>query len=340
MKMREIFPAWSRILQGYRPFLAVELTRECPLHCPGCYAYDEEHLRNGKTLRQSPEFRGDDLVEGVLEIIRHHRPIHISLVGGEPLLRQREMNTLLPRLNSMGLEVQFVTSAVLPIPASWAGLSNLHLVVSVDGLQPEHDRRRAPANYERILNNIAGQSISVHCVVLRPMLAQPNYLRDFAAFWSNRKETNKIWFSLYTPQSSEESEERLTAKERATAVKTIAQLAKDNPLVYAPKVMLDGYLNPPASPQDCIFAQTTTCVSSDLKTILTPCQIGGQPVCSECGCAAAAGLASIGRYKLAGLVKVGEVFKFSRWIGETLHPARRQNGGSRPALESGDRRIP
>ena len=116
--MREIFPAWSRILQGYRPFLAVELTRECPLHCPGCYAYDEGHLNNGKALRQAQEFRGDDLVEGVLDLIRRHRPIHLSLVGGEPLLRQREMNTLLPQLNSMGLEVQFITSAVRSIPAS------------------------------------------------------------------------------------------------------------------------------------------------------------------------------------------------------------------------------
>ncbi len=327
MKKREIFPAWSRILQGYRPFLAVELTRECPLHCPGCYAYDEGHLNNGKILRQAPEFRGDDLIEGVLDLIRRYRPIHLSIVGGEPLLRQREMDTLLPHLNSMGLEVQFITSAVRPIPTSWAGLSSLHLVVSVDGLGPEHDRRRAPANYGRILNNIAGQNIIVHCVILRPMLARPNYLHDFAAFWSSRKETRKIWFSLYTPQRSEESEERLTEKERAQAIKTIARLAEDNPIVYAPRILLDGYRNPPASPQDCIFAQTTTCVSSDLKTILTPCQLGGQPVCSECGCVASAGFASLGRYKLAGLVKVGNIFRLSRWIGETLHPGRVHNGG-------------
>ncbi len=238
MKMREIIPAWGRILQGYRPFLAVELTRECPLNCPGCYAYDEDHLNNGKALRQAREFRGDDLVEGVLDLIRRHRPIHLSLVGGEPLLRQREMNTLLPLLNSMGLEVQFITSAVRSIPASWATLSNLHLVVSVDGLQPEHDKRRAPASYERILNNIAGQKIIVHCVILPSMLAQPDYLHDFVAFWSNREETRKIWFSLYTPQQSEKSDERLTTKERTMAVKAIAQLAKDNPIVYAPKVML------------------------------------------------------------------------------------------------------
>lgn len=321
MKKRAIFPAWSCILQGRKPFLAVEITRECPLHCPGCYAYEEAHLNNGKVLRQAPEFRGNDLVEGVLGLIQHYRPIHLSIVGGEPLIRQREMNILLPRLDSMGLEVQFITSAVQPIPAFWAGLPNLHLVVSVDGLRPEHDRRRAPANYERILNNIAGQNIVVHCVILRPMLARPDYLHDFAAFWANRKETRKIWFSLYTPQRNEESEERLTAKERATAIEIIARVAKDNPIVYAPKMMLDGYHNPPASPEDCIFAQTTTCISSDLRTMITPCQLGGQPVCTECGCVASAGLASLGRYRLASFLKVANIFALSRWIGETLHSA-------------------
>jgi organic radical activating enzyme len=322
MRKWEIFPAWGRILQGYKPFLSLEVTRECPLRCPGCYAYDERHLNNGKALRQISEFRGDDLVEGVLELIRRHRPIHLSIVGGEPLLRQREMDTLLPRLNAMDMEVQFVTSAFRPIPASWAGLFNLHLVVSVDGLQPEHDRRRAPANYERILNNIAAQKVIVHCVILRPMLARPDYLRDFAAFWSGRRETRKIWFSLYTPQEGEESEERLTAQERATAIEAIATLSREFPVVYAPKVVMDGYRRPPASPRDCIFAQTTTCISSDFETAVTPCQLGGQPVCSECGCIASAGLASIGRFKLAGLLRVGDVFKLSRLIGEALHPDR------------------
>jgi hypothetical protein len=237
------------------------------------------------------------------------------------------MDVLLPRLNAMNLEVQFVTSAVLPIPASWAGLPNLHLVMSVDGLPPEHDRRRSPANYERILNNIAGQRVIVHCVILRPMLARPDYLRDFAAFWSGRPETRGIWFSLYTPQRDEKSEERLTAEERATAIQSIVQLNQEFPAVYAPKVVIDGYRHPPASPRDCIFAQTTTCISSDLETAITPCQLGGQPMCSECGCFASAGLASLGRFKLAGLIKVGNVFKISRLIGEKLNPERAHNGG-------------
>ena len=34
------------------------------------------------------------------------------------------------------------------------------------------------------------------------------------------------------------------------------------------------------------FAQATACVSADLRTPITPCQFGGQPDCSSCGCMA------------------------------------------------------
>ena len=49
--MEGIVRAWGKILQGYRPNLSIEITRECPLRCPGCYAYGDEHLGGGQTLR-------------------------------------------------------------------------------------------------------------------------------------------------------------------------------------------------------------------------------------------------------------------------------------------------
>jgi len=319
MKKWEIFPVWFRILRGFKPFLSIEITRECPLNCPGCYAYDENHLNNGKPLRQVSELRGNDLIEGVLDLVRRLRPIHLSIVGGEPLLRRKELDILLPYLNSMGIEVQFVTSAVLPIPISWNRLSNLHLSVSVDGLPPEHNTRRSPADYGRILRNIKGHKINVHCVILRSMLSRPDYLKDFAAFWSSFRVTRKIWFSLYTPQQGENSKERLNSEGRTSAINAIARLKRDFPKVQAPDVILDGYRHPPPSPQECIFAQTTVCLSPDLKTPVTPCQIGGRPVCKECGCFASAALASFARFKVAGAVKVGDIFKQSQKIGMKFH---------------------
>jgi len=316
MKLREIVPAWCTILRGRRPFLSLEITRECPLRCPGCYAYEPNHLGATGPLRQLADYQGEALIAGVLSLIRRLRPLHLSIVGGEPLVRYRELGVLLPKLERLGVEVQLVTSAVRLIPAEWSTLPNLHLVVSVDGLAPEHDKRRSPATYSRILQNIAGQQIIVHCTVTRQLLCRPNYLRDFASFWSGRQEARKIWFSLFTPQEGEQGAERLGPEDRLAALEELAQLRHIFPKIYLPDVVLNGYYHPPSSPQECIFAQTTNCISADLTTRISPCQFGGQPVCSECGCVASAGLASIGRYKLAGLVPVSSIFSVSQGIGE------------------------
>ena len=67
--MEGIFTAWGRILAGYRPSLSVEITRECPLRCPGCYAYGDEHLGGGVTLRQVSDFKGQELIDRFFGLI-------------------------------------------------------------------------------------------------------------------------------------------------------------------------------------------------------------------------------------------------------------------------------
>jgi organic radical activating enzyme len=316
MRLRDIGPAWGQILRGHKPLLSLEITKECPLRCPGCYAYESGHLGSSGPLRQLNDYKGEALVAAVLALVRRLRPLHLSIVGGEPLVRHHELGILLPKLAEMKVEVQLVTSAVRPIPAQWQGIRGLHIVVSIDGLQPEHDARRSPATYERILKNIAGHEITVHCTITRLQLQRSGYLRDFANFWSNCEQVRSIWFSLFTPQEGDESQERLTDRDRQIAVAELAQLRDNFPKVKMPSAVLDGYTHPPASPKDCIFAQTTACISADLTTRITPCQFGGRPVCSECGCMASAGLASIGKHRLAGLVRVSRIFDVSRRLGE------------------------
>ena len=316
MRKTAIIPAWGRILRGRRPFLSIEITKECPLKCPGCYAYEPGHLNDGRPIVALTDWRGEELVDRILELVRRFRPLHVSFVGGEPLVRYRELTRIIPRLATMGIEVQVVTSGVRPIPAEWTEFADLHLVLSVDGLQAEHDTRRTPATYDRILGHIDGHRIIIHCTVVPQFLAREDYLRDFARFWSAHAGVRKIWFSLFTPQIGDRSPQRLTAVERATAIARIAALRSVYTKVYAPEVVLDGYRHPPESPSECIFAQTTRCVSVDLSTPVVPCQIGGRPECTECGCMAAAGLTSIGKVKLAGLLKVSDVFTLSRKVGE------------------------
>jgi len=316
MKLTDIGPAWGKILRGHKPLLSLEITRECPLRCPGCYAYEPGHLGPSGPLRQLNDYRGEALVSGVLSLVRRFKPIHLSIVGGEPLVRHHELGILLPKLAGMGIEVQIVTSAVRRIPPQWQAIRNLHLVVSVDGLPAEHDKRRSPATYERILQHILGHRITVHCTVTRPQVQRPGYLSEFASFWSQREEVKSIWFSLFTPQEGEQCEERLDACDRQVAIAELARLRERFPKVNMPRAVLEGYNRPPASPQECIFARTTNCISADLTTRISPCQFGGHPVCSECGCMASAGLASIGNHKLGGMVRVSKIFDVSKKLGE------------------------
>src|SRR5262252_5289578 len=142
---KDITRSWWRILNGYSPLLSIEITRECPLSCPGCYAYGDNHLGGDTTLRELSDFRGDALVDGVVRLVRKHRPMQVSLVGGEPMVRHRELDRILPRLSSMGVYTMVVTSGVVAIPEHWMQIPRLRVAVSVDGLPEHHDERRKPA---------------------------------------------------------------------------------------------------------------------------------------------------------------------------------------------------
>ena len=320
MKKLDVLRVWGRVLKGHTPFLSIEITKECPLRCPGCYAYAPEHLGTLTTLRQLSDYRGQELVTAAVAVVRRIRPVHLSIIGGEPLVRYRELCELLPILDRMGVEVQLVTSAVRPIPEEWRSIGCLHLVVSIDGLAPEHDRRRAPATYERILKHIAGQTVTVHCTVTRQMLERPGYLAEFSRFWSERPEVRKIWFSIYTPQEGENSPERLRPHDREVLFEELAGAAARFPKVHLPRVVLEGYRRPPRSPQECTFARLTTCVSADLKTRIGPCQFGGKPVCTECGCIASAGMHAVAGVKLAGLVPLSAILDASIRVGGSTFP--------------------
>jgi sulfatase maturation enzyme AslB (radical SAM superfamily) len=315
MDKSDVLRVWGRILQGHTPFLSIEITKECPLRCPGCYAYSPEHLGPVTTLRQLSDYRGQDLVTATVAVVRRIRPVHVSIVGGEPLVRCRELCALLPLLDRMGVEVQLVTSAVRPIPEEWNSIRSLHVVVSIDGLAPEHDRRRAPATYDRILKHIARQHITVHCTVTGQMAGRPGYLADFCRFWSDRPEVRKIWFSIYTPQEGDASPERLMPHHRKVLFEELSAAAAEFPKVHLPRVVLEGYRNPPRSPKECTFARLTTCLSADLKTRIIPCQLGGKPVCAECGCVASAGMHALAGLKLGGLIPLSAILNASIRLG-------------------------
>ena len=319
---RGVLEAWGTILAGRRPTLSVEITRECPLRCPGCYAYGDDHLGGAVTLRTLSDYRGNELVRRFMALVDKRKPLHISIVGGEPLVRYRELAVILPQLAERNIHTQVVTSAVRPIPDDWRQLRRLQMVVSVDGLPAEHNVRRAPATYERILKHIAGHQVTVHCTVTRQQVQRDGYLDQFLRFWQANADTRLIWVSLYTPQRGEESAERLTPADRASVIQQLRGLRLEIPKLELSDGALHAYAQPPASPEQCTFARTTECVSADLERRVTPCQFGGNPDCSNCGCIASASLEAISRHRLLAGVRVGSIFNASLRIGRTAAAMR------------------
>src|SRR5205814_4816073 len=163
---------------------------------------------------------------------------------------------------------------------------------------------------------------TVHCTATRQQTARPRYLDDFLAFWSLRPEVEKIWVSLYTPQVGEISDERLRPADRQRVVADLLALRLRYPKLALPKGLIEVYADPPESPDECVFARTTRSISADLTTRVTPCQFGGTPDCSNCGCIASAGLTAVARHRLWGFVPIGQIFTGSVKIGERMRRMR------------------
>jgi MoaA/NifB/PqqE/SkfB family radical SAM enzyme len=320
MRPLNVFQSWGKVLTGKVPMLSIEITRECPLRCPGCYAYGDSHLgEDGPNLRSVSDYRGDELVRRILQLVDEHAPLQVSLVGGEPLMRHRELSKVLPELSRRNIYTMVVTSGVIPIPAAWKGLPKITIAVSVDGNPEDHDVRRKPATYERILRNIEGRKVNIHWTVVRKNIEQPGYMDRYLDFWNTRPEVNNIWISVYTPQLNEESAERLTPQNRVALAEYFNSVRGKYPKLTMHKGLMDAFLQPPDSPSDCLFAKLSINYTADLKTRVEPCVFGGSPSCSECGCSISMGMHWLGDVKLAGPLHARHLIQGSLAIGRAVN---------------------
>jgi hypothetical protein len=114
----------------------------------------------------------------------------------------------------------------------------------------------------------------------------------------------------------------------------MTQLRKQYPKLDMPQAVIEQFASPPARPQDCVFALTTQTISADLLTKITPCQFGGNPDCTSCGCIASMGLASIASHKLGGILSVGTIFKGSIKIGQSRARSRAKFRAKHEAREA------
>ncbi len=320
---RDLLHSWGKLLRGKTPLLSIEVTRDCPLNCRGCYAYAADHVVGHTSLRAMRDYRDDELVERLLALVNRHDPLHVSFVGGEPLLRHRELSRVLPVVAARDIAALVVTSGVLPIPRAWMDLPRLIVAVSADGLPRDHDARRHPATCGRILRNIEGAHVYLHWTIVRVQAGQRGYLEEFLSFWSERPEVQRILVSLYTPQQGEQTAEMLSGQQRAAVARRLFDLSHRFPKLIAPKCQTDAFMSPPADPASCTFARISRNYAPDLETPVQPCILGGRPDCAQCGCAIGAVLHGINGLRLLGPLRVGHLIRGSTAAASVLTRLRR-----------------
>lgn len=132
-----------------------------------------------------------------------------------------------------------------PHPRAWTKPPFVTVAVSVDGLAKDHNLRRKPATYEKILKNITDTKVNIHWTVVNQRMQQPGYLDQCVSFWNARPEINKIWMSLYTPQRGEVSPEIFPPPAASAWPAKISALSRRYPKLLVPDGMAKAFLVPP-----------------------------------------------------------------------------------------------
>src|SRR6201981_3590430 len=155
------------------------------------------------------------------------------------------------------------------------------------------------------------------------MLERPDYLDEYISFWNARPEIVRIWISLYTPQKGERAPEILTEADRHRVAEELPALRTRYPKLLANEGISHAIRVPPTNPKECTFSRMSTNYSADLATRVEPCIFGGDPDCSQCGCAISSGLHWLKEIPLAGPLRVKHIALSAATIGSAMGKLRR-----------------
>ena len=115
----------------------------------------------------------------------------------------------------------------------------------------------------------------------------------------------------------------LTPSERDRVADELPALRKRYPKLLANEGISRAIRMPPASPAECTFSRMSTNYSADLATQVEPCIFGGNPDCSQCGCAISSGLHWFKDFRLAGFMKIEHIARTSVAIGSAIGRLRK-----------------
>jgi hypothetical protein len=147
-------------------------------------------------------------------------------------------------------------------------------------------------------------------------------LEEYVAFWQARREVNRIWVSLYSPQVGEHSAEMLSLDERRRIATELPDLQQAYPKLLMNSGIAEAFVTPPRNPEECLFSKMSTNYSADLTTRVEPCIFGGTPDCNQCGCVISSGLHRAQKMRVVGPLRIGHLVRGSVAIGSLFNRLR------------------
>jgi hypothetical protein len=95
------------------------------------------------------------------------------------------------------------------------------------------------------------------------------------------------------------------------------------PKLLISKGYAEAIASPPSHPSQCMFSKMSTNYSADLKSRVEPCIFGGNPDCTQCGCAVSVGFHWLRKIQLKGPLRVGHLVGGSVAVGTAMNKLRR-----------------
>ncbi|MBI4297027.1 MAG: radical SAM protein [Chloroflexi bacterium] len=204
-----------------RPVVVWNLTRRCNLHCIHCYAEAQDEAAPGELTHQEGKALIDDLAVFKAPVL--------LFSGGEPLLRP-DLFELAGYAVANGLRAVLSTNGILITPENAQRIKEAgftYVGVSLDGLEPVHDRFRGKKGAFR--GSLAGmhncQEAGVR-VGIRLTLTRHNFLqiRDIFRLMEAEGITRLCFYHLaYAGRGSRLVEHDLSPQESRQAMDTIFQ---------------------------------------------------------------------------------------------------------------------
>ena len=280
--------------RGYKPSLSIEITRECPLRCPGCYAYGDDHLGGDVTLRAGPRLQGPGARSTASSRSSiEHKPLHVSIVGGEPLVRYRELNDdpaaarRARHLHAARHERRAADSD--RVGAASAGCRSSSRSTACSPSTTSGARRRptiassstSPGTRSRCTARSRGSRCSATATS-----------RSSSQFWSaNAGRRGRSGSACTRRRSARCRPSGCTPDDRERVVADLMALRPRYPKLQMPEGLIERLREAAASrPTSASSRRRRRASRPTSSDAITPCQFGGKPDCSNCGCIASAGL--------------------------------------------------